>query len=416
MGDLRQTLLQWIDSDAEQLVGFFSGFVQAKSPNPPGDTKEAADFICDFLEQRGVPYSIIAPQPMMPNVTSSFECGSPGRHLVFNGHIDVFPVGEEAWTHGPWSGAIDNGRVYGRGACDMKAGTSCSVLAYAYLYRIREQLKGRLTLTAVSDEETMGPWGTRYLLENHPEVHGDCLLNGEPSSPYALRFGEKGMLWLAFTVSTPGAHGAYTHMCSSATKVAARLISDLEVVTAIQPTPPDDVALVLSRIKEATDRAMGSGAHDTVKAVTLNIGVIQGGLKVNMVPSECVVEADIRLPVGVGKEPIMARVEEVLTRYPEVSVRELLFNPPSSCDPRGEMARIIQKNVRELKGFEPTPILSIGATDARLWRYLGIPAYVYGVSPTNMASTDEYVEIDEFLHTLRTHVLSAYDYLSEVDW
>ena len=56
----------------------------------------------------------------------------------------------------------------------------------------------------------MGPWGARYLMEHNPEVLGDCLLNGEPSSPFSLRFGEKGLLWLAFTVSTPGAHGAYT--------------------------------------------------------------------------------------------------------------------------------------------------------------------------------------------------------------
>src|SRR6266404_8145012 len=74
----------------------------------------------------------------------------------------------------------------------MKAGTSASISTYVFLHRIRERLKGRLTLTAVSDEETFGPWGARYLVEYHPEVLGDCLLNGEPGSPYTIRFGEKG--------------------------------------------------------------------------------------------------------------------------------------------------------------------------------------------------------------------------------
>ena len=60
-------------------------------------------------------------------------------------------------------------------------------------------------MTAVSDEETFGPWGARYLMEHHPEVHGDCCLNGEPSSPYSIRFGEKGPLWIKFTVRTAGA-------------------------------------------------------------------------------------------------------------------------------------------------------------------------------------------------------------------
>ena len=65
----------------------------------------------------------------------------------------------------------------------MKAGTAASIFTFAYLHRIRDKLKGKLTLTCVSDEETFGPWGARYLMENYPEIHGDCCLNGEPSSP-----------------------------------------------------------------------------------------------------------------------------------------------------------------------------------------------------------------------------------------
>ena len=91
---------------------------------------------------------------------------------------------------------------------------------------------GRLTpeqtLTIVSDEETGGRWGSGYLVEHHPELLGDCVLNGEPSSRYTVRFGEKGMFWLRFRVKTPGAHGAYPHLSASATKIAARLVLDLE--------------------------------------------------------------------------------------------------------------------------------------------------------------------------------------------
>src|SRR5258708_35740938 len=132
------------------------------------------------------------------------------------------------WTHGPWRGVVGEGKVYGRGVAGLKAGTSASIFTYRYLHRLRERLAGRLTLTAVSDEETFGPWGARYLMEHHPEVHGDCLLNGEPSSPFTIRFGEKGPLWLRFTVRTRVAHGAYTHLTPSATKNAARIIVDPE--------------------------------------------------------------------------------------------------------------------------------------------------------------------------------------------
>ena len=108
----------------------------------------------------------------------------------------------------------------------------------------------------------------------------------------------------------------------------------------------------------------------------------------------------------------MGEVEKIVARYPEVSMSEINFTPPKGCDPYGEMVKIIQANVKTLKGFEPAPIMSIGGTDARLWRYRNIPAYVYGPSPTGMGSYDEHVEIDDFLHVVKTHVLSAYDYLT----
>jgi succinyl-diaminopimelate desuccinylase len=249
-------------------------------------------------------------------------------------------------------------------------------------------------------------------MEHHPEVHGDCLLNGEPGSPYSVRFGEKGPLWLEFTVRTPGAHGAYTHKSKSATKIAMKLAGELEVVTAIKPEISDNIRTALEIGRTTMDTAMGGGAAETVSQVTLNIGTIRGGLKVNMVPSECVFEADIRLPIGVTKEQVLGVVTQVLARFPEAAMREIGSSAPSWCDPNGEMVEILQKNVESLMGVKPTPIVSLGGTDARLWRYRNIPAYVYGPFPHGMGSTDEHVVLDEFLHIVRTHVLSAYDYLT----
>src|SRR5439155_270002 len=226
----------------------------------------AAAHVTRFLEAHQLPFRVVAPRPTMPNIVGSFEGAKPGLHLVLNGHMDVFPADEEneRWTHGPWSGTIADGKIYGRGVADMKAGTSASVFTYAYLYRVRDHLKGRLTLTAVSDEETFGPWGARYLMEHHPEVHGDCLLNGEPSSPLTVRFVEKVPLWRNITVRMKGAHGAYTHLSPSATKLAARLILDLEELTTLQPSLPSDVAKALAGAVAAIDEAQGPGAKDIV--------------------------------------------------------------------------------------------------------------------------------------------------------
>ena len=412
MNEDRDSLTQWIDNERERIISFLQAFIRCKSPNPPGDTTEAARHIMDFLRNEELEFRVIAPEATMPNLIATFDGARAGKHLVLNGHIDVFPVGDgTGWAEDPWGGEIVNGKIYGRGACDMKAGTTASIFTYVFLHRLRDRLKGRLTLTAVSDEETFGPWGARYLVKHHPEVLGDCVLNGEPGSPYTVRFGEKGPLWLEFKIRTRGAHGAYTHASESAIKVAQRLIGDLELVTEIEPAVSDNIARSLEAARESVEKAMGKGAADIVSKVTLNIGVIEGGLKVNMVPFACRFEADIRLPLGVTKEKVMAVVGKVLARYPQASVTEINFNPPSYCAPDSAMVGIIQKNVETLGGFKPTPIVSLGGTDARLWRYRDIPAYVYGPFPHGMGSTDEHVDVEEFLHIVRVHALSAYDYL-----
>ncbi len=403
----------WIDRDRDEVIRLLQAFVRAPSPNPPGDTRAAAAVLTGFLDAHGAPYRTVAPVAEWPNIVGTFHGERPGRHLVLNGHIDVFPVDEtETWAHGPWSGDLADGKIWGRGVIDMKAGTAASVLTFRYLHALRAELAGTLTLTCVSDEETFGPYGSRWLVEHEPEVLGDCLLNGEPSSPWTIRFGEKAPLWLRFTVRTPGAHGAYTHLTESATKTAARLICDLDALVGDEVEPTAPIARALEHGAAATDRAMGEGAAAITQRYTLNIGTIQGGLKVNMIPGHCSFEADFRLPVGGRKEVLLERIAALLQRYPTVTMEEINFTQPAACDPEHEMIRHLQDNARAVSGVEPLPILSLGGTDARLWRQRGIPAYVYGPSPTGMAQTDEYVTVEEYLHVVKVHVLSAFDYLT----
>src|SRR5580704_2915782 len=288
-------LLQRIESDREVLLNFLQRFIRCPSPNPPGDTREAADHIRQRLTRHGVDCRVIAPNEIMPNIVASFEAGKPGRHLALNGHIDVFPVGDGAgWTRDPWGGELVDGRIYGRGACDMKCGTTASIFTFLYLGEIKDALHGKLTLSAVSDEETFGPWGARYLVEHHPEILGDCCLNGEPSSRHTVRFGEKGPLWLRFRVRTPGAHGAYTHASASAVGITAQVIGELHRLEDIEPPHISNLSAALEQAADVLDTAYGPGASRIIQRVTVNPGLIQGGLKVNMVASECTFEVDIR--------------------------------------------------------------------------------------------------------------------------
>lgn len=426
-----EDLLNAIKADTQAHISFLQRFVQAASPNPPGDTRAAAAVIREYLSlQHGIPTQVISPGgEQAPNVVAEFDCGgSHGPRLAMNGHIDVFPAGDgHDWERSPWSGDIVDGKLFGRGTVDMKAGTAASVIAFAYLHRYREHLRGSVALSAVSDEETGGKFGTRWLLghdENGNELPdgqrskwaGDVTINAEPGGLETIRFAEKGTLRLTFTVVTgTGAHGAYTHLQKSATRIAAQLISDLAVVEAIVPELDPDLKAYLERedVRDAIDKAMGDGAADIAMKCTLNIGMLHGGLKVNMIPGQCVFEADIRMPLGLTADQVMTVIHQTLTKYPEASVeiQTAASNPAATCAHDHPMVDILARNAERATGRKPLAIPSMGATDCKFYRYRGIPAYIFGVPPDTMGAKDERVSIEDFLAVVKTHVLAGWEYL-----
>ena len=194
----------------------------------------------------------------------------------------------------------------------------------------------------VSDEETGGKWGTAWLLENCArEVTGDCVLNSEPSGLATVRFGEKCMLWLRFTIAVKGGHSAYPHTGGSANKVAAALIADLLAIEQMTPDEPATVRATLDRpeVRQAAELSLGAGAADVMRRVSVNIGTIQGGVKINMLPPACVLEVDFRLPVGISRAAVLAKVAEIARRHPGTRFEELLPDGPEAnvSDPTHEM-------------------------------------------------------------------------------
>lgn len=409
----KETLLQWIERDRRELIDLASALIRARSPNPPGDTRAAAAVIRAALKAENLPCETLASKPDRPNVVSSFTGGRPGRNLVLNGHMDVLPVVEgEAWKHDPWSGAVSDGRIWGRGATNMKCGLAIAVFVFVYLRRLRRELNGSLTFSAVSDEVVLGDHGTRYLMERAPQVLGDACLIAEPSGLSTIRFGEKGPMRLRFHVHARGGHGAFTHLGEGAVRAAARLIADLDGLEELDVETPDGIGSMLDDAAELIDECQGAGASRIVRKPTVTIASIRGGIAKNMIPAKCELIADVRLPVGMDGKRVTTEIDRILKRHPGARVEEMDVNPPAWCDPHGEIVRLIRANVKRLKGFEPSPVVSLGCTDARLWRYRGIPAYNYGPPPKGMGGVDEHVDVEDFLHVMRTHALTAYDYLA----
>ena len=411
MATTKKRLIERVEEDRETIIKFLQGLIAAKSPNPPGDTREAAAYVGRYLKERGLDYRTVGPDAEKPNILSTIRFDKPGRRLVLNGHIDVFPVGEGAgWKYPPWSGMLADGKIWGRGACDMKAGTAASIYTYALLNELRADLSGGATLTVVSDEESGGRLGSGWLVANAPEAMGDCVINGEPSSPYTLRFGEKGVFWLRVTVRAPGAHGAYPHLSPNPIKIAAKVATDLEALNEIPVPYPTDIAKAIHEGHDAAERALGPGGADVMEHVSVNIGTITGGLKINMIPRECSFELDLRLPPGLSREDVMPHVQRIVSRHSGASVEEIRYDGPLWSPPAGEMAEIIRGNAR-LLGIDPKPIVSLGASDLKFWRERGVPSYYYGPTNHGMGTIDEYVEVEELIHLTKVHLLSAYEYL-----
>lgn len=408
---VREQLLGWIAADRHEILAFMQDLVRARTPNPPGDTRSAMRLVRARLERDGLAFRIEGLDETMPNLVAAQSFAAGERHLVLNGHLDVFPVeSESGWTLDPWDGERD-GAVWGRGSADMKVGTTASLMTYLYLSRLAPALAGRLTLTVVSDEESFGPNGARHLFETCPEaVTGTACLNAEPSSRETVRFGEKGAVWLRITTTSPGGHGAYPHLSPNAIETAIALISDLRRLTEIPFEEPKPVAEALAAARDRFDAAYGPGAAEVARAITFNLGRISGGSRVNMIAARCTFEVDFRLPNGVDVDDFLLRIEALKERHAFTS-EVLIVNRPNWCDPDSDLARIVTRHAAEITGVTPANAVSLGNTDARLWRYRGVPAVVYGPAPRGMGSTDEHVPSDEALDVLRCHALSAAEYL-----
>ena len=306
IADGRRQLLAWLAEDRQRQLDFLVEFAKIDTANPPGDTRDGVAFIERFLDGAGLTSARIDPQADKPNLIAHTEGMGRGPQLVLNGHVDVFPVGDPAsWRHDPFGGEIADKRLIGRGVVDMKCGTTASIFAYHYLSRLIRHWHGKLTLTVVSDEETGGYWGSDYLLREHgDECLGDCVLNGEPSSVNTVRFGEKAPVWFTIEVRTDGGHGAYPHLGENAIRVAGDLMHTLYELEKLPIEMPAAVAEVLARpgVAASIEQGLGAGAGHVVPRISLNIGTIEGGVKVNMAAETCRFEVDCRLPVGITND------------------------------------------------------------------------------------------------------------------
>lgn len=403
-------------SRASEVVALTRRLMAVPSPNPPGDVRacaeEAAALIRELAPEAEV--SLHATSGEVTNLVARIAGAGPGKLLAFNAHLDTYPVNEALpWTVDPLRGELRDGRLYGRGSSDMKGGMAASILAFALLARHRAAWRGEALLTLAGDEESMGPLGTKWLLDNIPGLNrAEAVIIGDAGSPRVLRFGEKGFLWIAVEAKGTAAHGAHVHLGENAVD---RLRVALDAVVRLRDLPVDaapSVTEAIAAAKALSEPLAGVGEAHVLGSVTVNIGRVVGGTAPNLVPASARAECDIRLPVGVTCAEAEAALAAGLDELPGIAWQVLRRFEPNHTDPGAAVVRLTRAAAEEVLGGPVAVNMRVGGSDARWFRMAGLPTVVYGPTPHNMGGADEWADVAELEAVARVHALAAFDILA----
>jgi len=411
---VRESLSRRIAEHNDEMIGIGQSLVRVPSENPSGDTGAVAELSAGILRKvEGAEVEFVTGRAPFTNVIARIKGAGPGRRVVLNGHLDTFPAGDRAsWTVDPFGGEVIDGRLYGRGAADMKGGVAASMMAFRLMAQVRHAWSGELVLTLAADEETMGKWGSSYLLETMPHATGDALICGDAGSPRVIRFGEKGMVWLDLSTIGRASHGAHVHLGRNALDLLVQAIQRVQTLSQLPVETPDKVRAAIQRASSISEPLAGAGETEILTAITVNLGYLQGGTSPNLVPSAAKAGLDIRLPVGTSANDIVRRIEDLLAPLEGVEHKVVVRHDPTYSDPDGELFQLLVKNGAETIGATPVVNMRVGASDTRLFRSQGISSAVYGCTPNNMGGPNEFATLEDLYAIFRVHTLTAFDFLT----
>jgi acetylornithine deacetylase len=333
----------------------------------------------------------------------------PGRDLMLNGHIDVVPVGDEAaWTTPPWDPAVRGGRVYGRGAVDMKGGLACALFAAKAILDAGVRLRGRLSVASVVGEEDGGTGTLATLLRGHT-VDGAVVV--EPTELHVIPV-QAGSLMFRLVV-----HGLSAHGCVREVGVSA-IEKFLPLFTALRRLEAERCGVA------GEGGAVAGDPHSPLYARyrlpwPIDVGILRAGDWASSVPDKLVAEG--RLGVAIGEEPAAARraFEEAIARAaavdpwlaehpPEVEWWGGRFDP-ALTDPADPIVATVVEAASAVTGQAP-PIegVTYGADMRLLVNVGGIPTVLFGPGDVRVAHMpDEYVPIEQLRAAAETLVLAA---------
>lgn len=379
--------------DPDDLRNLLGKLIRSRSLNPPGDVRECAQLIAEELKRRQLPAEIIEEKPGVTNVVSRLDGSAGGKTMVWNGHFDVVPPGDD-WKGDPFSGDLRDGFIYGRGASDMKSGLAAMIVALDALKRTKTPFRGRIVFQAVGDEETGSDGGTLLMIRKGVGSRADFAIVSEPTN-LQLAIGNRGLRWVEVSVKGRASHAGRPHLGVNAVHAAARMISGLEKLTFKAHHPLFEIP------------------HPS-----LSVTMIQAGTKINIIPERCTFSIDRRMIPGETSASILQEIEEVLQQNstPGIS-REVRIThegwDPYALDPDSPLVKGVGGAVEEVVGQYPKIKGKAGCTDAsHLFHHANIPTVCFGPGLEDMAhAANERVSLEKVVQAAQVYALSALNLL-----
>lgn len=402
----------------DDVVALTQDLIRIPTLNPPGDAYEPCarligerlgkrGFAVEYIRARGAPGD--SETHPRTNVVTRLEGGRPGRCVHFNGHIDVVEVGH-GWTLDPFAGVVKDGRVYGRGACDMKGGLAAAIVAVEAILAEGVPFSGALEISGTVDEESGGFGGVGYLARHgyfaKPRV--DHVIIPEPLNPDRVCLGHRGVWWTEVEVLGRIGHGSMPFLGVNAIRGMGEVMALIE-------------RELMPRLAERRTRmpCEPPGA----RAATLNFNSIHGGQPephganpAPVVADSCRLVIDRRYLIEERLDDVKAEIIALLEQVKagtaglDYRLREIMTFEPTMTEPDAPVVQALDHFIHEVFGKAAAHIASPGTYDQKHVTRFGHvrDCVAYGPGILDLAhQPDEWIGIDEMVASAKVMAASA---------
>ncbi|MFX0096850.1 MAG: M20 family metallopeptidase [Candidatus Hodarchaeota archaeon] len=375
----------------ERILHILQEIVSRPSINPPGDEIKVVEYLKGLFAEMNLEPEYQWVLSNRPNILAKIKGEEAGPNLLFLGHTDVVPVeNPDAWRFDPWSGQIEGERLYGRGSSDMKGGIAAFLAAMEAIQLSGVRLKGDAIFAGVVDEEVSGK-GTMHLVDTGFVKQIDGAIVGEPSK-MKIEIAHRGTCWLDVRTYGVPAHGSLPHKGVNAIAKMCKFLKGL--------------LQVKFRFK----------SHDLLPDPSINVGKISGGIKINIVPSICEAQIDIRIVPGMNREDVIAPIQEFIDELKEedpefkVEIKIAQFRKPFQIGKNEHIVQTVSRSAEKILGKKIELSGFPAYTDAGFIQNIAKkPVVVFG--PGEQAHTDnESVIIENVVDAAKIYAMTILDF------